>query len=75
MEIGFLAIMVGLFIIMATAVSLLNQGKDSKCGNCKNFIKTPGSKHIGKCPIRHIVLDYEEACSHHKGKTPKNIQE
>ena len=75
MEIGFLAIMVGLFIIMATAVSLLNQGKDCKCGNCKNFIKTPGSKHIGKCPLRLIVFDYEEACNHHKDKASKDIQE
>lgn len=73
MEVGFLVIMVGLFIIMATVVSLFKSKPDHTCGNCRHFGKTPGSKHMGKCfnvhSYKNFVFDYEESCeSYHKNK-------
>ena len=66
MEVGFLVIMVGLVIIMATVVSLFRSEPYHTCGNCKNFTKAPGSKRMGKCPLRLIVFDYEDSCKHFK---------
>ncbi len=67
MEVGFFMIMLGLAVIVATVACNLSSGR-RKCGNCKYFNKTPGSKHIGDCPLKKkiglsMVMDYEEGCN------------
>lgn len=68
MEVGFLVIMVGLTIIMATVVSLFKSKPDHKCRDCRYFEKTLGGKHMGECPHQTIVFSYEDSCEHFKNK-------